>query len=191
MYNLKRDYIDKNKYSRPGKLLIEVRGIVIHWTANPKVSAQKNRNYFNNLPVLNKRKSKPVFASAHEIIDSEEIVKAIPLNEVAYHISFNGTKNYNKKLLKKFIVPNYYTIGLEVVPENKLGKMSFETYHNLIFRTFDLLKYFELSTNDLYLHNDFTGKKCHKWFVDNPEDWKKFKNKIQRWLDEKNSSKRN
>src|SRR6056297_379335 len=148
MYNLKRDYIKKNEYSRSGKYLLSVKGLVIHWTANPKVSAQKNRNYFNNLPVLNKRKSKPVFASAQEIIDSNEIIQALPLNEVAYHISFRKTK---KKMLKKFIVPNYYTVGLEVVPEDETGRMSSGTYNNLIYRTFDLLKYFKLSTDDLYL----------------------------------------
>lgn len=38
-----------NEYSRPGITLVQVNGIVIHYTANPGTSAQDNRNYFENL----------------------------------------------------------------------------------------------------------------------------------------------
>ena len=31
---------------------------------------------------------------------------------------------------------------------------------------------------NLYLHHDITGKDCHKWFVDNPDEWEIFKNLV-------------
>ena len=64
--------IQKNKYSRPGIALKKVKGVVIHYTANPGTDAEDNRNYFNNLPKLN--------------------VQCIPLNEIAY--ASNG-RNYD------------------------------------------------------------------------------------------------
>ena len=38
-----------NDYSRPGIALDEVKGIVIHYTANPGSTAIQNRNYFEGL----------------------------------------------------------------------------------------------------------------------------------------------
>jgi hypothetical protein len=32
--------------------------------------------------------------------------------------------------------------------------------------------------DDIVLHNFLTGKDCHKWYVDNPEDWKTLKDDI-------------
>ena len=40
--------IQKNKYSRPGIALRKVKGVVVHYTANPGTDAEDNRNYFNN-----------------------------------------------------------------------------------------------------------------------------------------------
>ena len=38
-----------NQYSRPGTELTEVKGIVVHYTANPGSSARQNRDYFAGL----------------------------------------------------------------------------------------------------------------------------------------------
>jgi N-acetylmuramoyl-L-alanine amidase CwlA len=35
-----------NKFSRPGVPLRAAKGIVVHWVANPKTTAEQNRNYF-------------------------------------------------------------------------------------------------------------------------------------------------
>ena len=40
------DLLSVNEYSRPGIALAQVRGIVIHYTANPGSSAKANRDYF-------------------------------------------------------------------------------------------------------------------------------------------------
>ena len=71
--NIQQDLLTKNKYSRPGVLLKAVKGIVIHWVANPGTSAQANRNYFENLkaqpPGLPPEKYR--YASAHYVIGIE------------------------------------------------------------------------------------------------------------------------
>ena len=38
-----------NEYSRPGDPLEEVKGIVVHYTANPGTTARQNRDYFEGL----------------------------------------------------------------------------------------------------------------------------------------------
>ena len=45
-----------NPYSRPGIALKAVKGIVVHYTANPGSSAMANRNYFENLKESQDRK---------------------------------------------------------------------------------------------------------------------------------------
>ena len=43
------DLLDVNEYSRPGTPLEEIKGIVIHYTANPGTTAKNNRDYFQGL----------------------------------------------------------------------------------------------------------------------------------------------
>ena len=43
------ELLDINEYSRPGIPLEEIKGIVIHYTANPGSTAQNNRDYFEGL----------------------------------------------------------------------------------------------------------------------------------------------
>ena len=38
--------LTENPYSRPGDSFSKIRGIVIHYTANPGSTAMQNRNYF-------------------------------------------------------------------------------------------------------------------------------------------------
>jgi hypothetical protein len=39
-----------------------------------------------------------------------------------------------------------------------------------------LLKKFNLTEKNLWTHKEVVGwKDCHKWFVDNPKEWEKFK----------------
>ena len=62
-YMVDQDFLPINPYSRPGALIPEVNGIVIHNIGNPNTTAQQNRNYFESLAETQERK-----ASAHFII---------------------------------------------------------------------------------------------------------------------------
>ena len=46
---VKVDLLTPNPYSRPQKPLEEVRGIVVHYVANPCSTARENRSYFEQL----------------------------------------------------------------------------------------------------------------------------------------------
>jgi N-acetylmuramoyl-L-alanine amidase len=79
-----------NPYSRSGQPLSGgVKGIVIHWVANPKTTAENNRNYFEGLKNLGHKKDVR-YAGAHFIIGLEgELIQCIPENEIAYHVGAN------------------------------------------------------------------------------------------------------
>jgi N-acetylmuramoyl-L-alanine amidase CwlA len=44
----------------------------------------------------------------------------------------------------------------------------------------DLCKQFNLNPEvDIYLHNDITGKWCHKFYCEHPDLWWKFREDVQ------------
>ncbi|WP_258074369.1 hypothetical protein [Brevibacillus laterosporus] len=51
------------------------------------------------------------------------------------------------------------------------GKMTSETYQSLVDFCVQLLKRYNLTENDLWLHKEVVGwKVCHRWFVNNPDE---------------------
>lgn len=74
------ELLTPNKYSRPEIKLEKVKGIVVHYTANPGSTAMENRNYFEGL-----KDSHATHASSNFVIGLEgEIVQCIPTKEEAY-----------------------------------------------------------------------------------------------------------
>ena len=70
-----------NDYSRPGRKLKSVLGVVLHWTANPGVSAESNRDFFES-----RKEGNLGAGSAHYVIGLfGEVIRCIPEDEMAYH----------------------------------------------------------------------------------------------------------
>ncbi len=82
-YHITRDFIRLGN-SRSGQKLNGVRFIVSHDTGNPGSTAYQNMNYFN--------KQQPS-ASAHTFVDDQYILEIIPLNEKAWHVRYNVSKD--------------------------------------------------------------------------------------------------
>lgn len=161
---LKVQLIDINKYSRPGIALKKVNGIVVHYTANPGTDAEDNRNYFNNLPRLNKEKKKPVYASSHFVIGLEgQIVQCIPTKEMAY-----ASNDRNSD-----------TIAIECCHPDNSGKFNSLTYESLVELLAYLCVKFDLDEQDIIRHYDVTGKLCPKYYVKNEEKWEKLKQDVK------------
>ena len=105
--NIITNFLDKNKYSRPGTKRNKTTKIAWHYVGNPGSSAKANRNYFNNAP--NHKTS----ASSHYIIGLEgEIIYCVPEDEIAY------TTNS----------ANSYSIGIEMCHPDSSGKFNSLTY---------------------------------------------------------------
>jgi len=157
--NITEKFLTNNKYSRPGIKLKKVEKLVIHWVANPGTSAMANRNYFNNL--------KDRYASAHYIIDiNGEIIQCIPTTELAYHA---GNNEWNE-----------VSLGIECCHPDWTGRFSKATVDSLIELCAYLCQTFNLDPlKSIFRHYDVTKKDCPRYYVKNPEEFKKIKEKVK------------
>lgn len=173
MASYKTSYINKNKYTRPGDKLASVKGIVLHYTANPGASAANHKTYFGN-------GAGGRYAGAHIFVDEKEALCIVPLNELAYHA------NENKCRISKLKghVGNYYgdanctAIGIEMCI-NKAGKIEEATFNRTVNVVAELCKKYKLGVDDLYRHYDVTGKNCPAPWVSNPSEFTRFKNAVK------------
>lgn len=157
-----QNYIVKNPYSRSGISLDAVKGVVIHYVANPGSTAEENRNYFENLKDTHLTK-----ASSHFIIGLDgEIIQCIPLDEMSYA---SNDRNVD-------------TISIECCHPDKNGKFNKKTYRSLIQLTSWLCASYGLSASDVIRHYDVTGKMCPKYYVKHTDAWEEILSDIENKL---------
>ena len=157
--------LTENINSRPGIALRRVRGIVIHYTANPGTDAMANRNYFESRK--NEEDSSKNKVSSHFIIGLHgQIIQCIPLNEISY-----ASNNRNSD-----------TISIECCHPDKTGKFSEETYKSLIKLTGWLCTRYDVSKSDVIRHYDVTGKLCPLYYVKHKTKWRDLKNDIWSYI---------
>lgn len=147
--------LDINEYSRPGIESDGIRGIVIHYTANPGTSAQANRDYFQGL-----KDSGETSASSNFVVGLEgEIIQCIPTWEIAYA---SNSRNHD-------------SISIECCHPDETGKFTEKTYRSVVQLTAWLCVKYGLTENDVIRHYDVTGKNCPKYFVEHEEEWENFR----------------
>lgn len=150
--------LDVNEYSRPGIPLKKIKGIVVHYTANPGSTATENRNYFEGLKDSHETK-----VSSHFVIGIEgEIVQCIPSSEIAYA---SNSRNDD-------------TLSIECCHKDETGEFTEATYDSLVKLVGWLCYRFGLESSDVIRHYDVTEKICPKYFVDHPDAWEQFKKDV-------------
>lgn len=155
-----------NKNSRPGIALTTVKGIVVHYTANPGTSAMANRNYFESRKGEKEAAANKV--SSHYIIGiTGKIVQCIPENEIAY-----ASNNRNGD-----------TISIECCHPDSSGKFTQKTYDSLVHLTSYLCDKYEIEPNNIIRHYDVTKKLCPKYYVKNPNKWRQFHKDVTTYLE--------
>lgn len=162
---IKEMFITPNKYSRPQKKIGQIKNIVIHWIGNAGTTAENNAKYFDGLKVGKKNSTgEYIYASSHYIIGNDGVVvRCVPESEVAYHAS----------------KANNYSIGIEVCHPDNTGKYTDAAYKVLIELLVDLCKRYKLEpTQAIIRHYDVTGKDCPRYYVKNPNEWKKLKQDV-------------
>lgn len=157
------DLLTPNPYSRPQKALNEVKGLVIHYTANPGTTAEQNRSYFESLKDTQKTK-----ASSHFVIGIDgKIIQCIPSAEICY-----ASNDRNED-----------TLAIECCHQDETGQFTQETYDSLVELTAWLCSKFNLSVESVIRHYDVTGKECPIYYVEHEDAWVKFKEDVQKYLD--------
>lgn len=154
--------LTENPYSRPGTKTGKITGIVIHYTANPGATARGNRDYFEGL-----KDSHVTKASSNFVVGLEgEIIQCVPTWEVAYA---SNDRNMD-------------TVSIECCHPDESGKFNEKTYRSMVQLTAWLCMKFDLDENAVIRHYDVTGKNCPKYFVENEEAWKTFKEDVGKAL---------
>jgi len=128
--------IDRNKYNQYGfeRQLSDVRGITLHCTNNYEMSA---RDVFNWLNEENKNSN-----GCHYLVDNEEIIEVMPHDWAVYHTG------------KGLDYGNQFTIAIEICSnlDNEKYLLGQAKAIELIK---ELMEEYNLTTNELYFHNDF------------------------------------
>ena len=165
---VKVDLLTPNPYSRPQKPLEEIRGIVVHYVANPCSTARENRSYFEQLK--DQTRENATSASSHFVIGLEgEVVQCVPLTEVAY------ASNHR----------NRDTISIECCHPDETGKFYDSTYEALVELCAYFCTEFKLKPEDVIRHYDVTGKICPKYFVDHEDAWEQFHKDVEQAMKKK------
>lgn len=164
-----------NKFSRPQIPLLVVKGVILHWTANPGADDDDHVKFFDGADGGGSR-----YAGAHIFVDRDSALLDIPLNEVAYHANEKQSK------IAKFIATspaykggnaNLTTIGIEMCVE-KDGTIHPDTVTRTVSIVSELCKMFKLTTDDVYRHYDITSKNCPAPWVSNGQLFLDFKNRV-------------
>jgi N-acetylmuramoyl-L-alanine amidase len=182
----RNEFIPKNKYTRPGTLLKDIKKIVLHWTANFGGTAKNHVTYFGvTLPAQSKlaeqQNKRGTYASAHIFGDKTESVCIIPLNEVAYHANDVQKRNDDGSAYRgvKEIAPNanLYTLSYEMCVE-KDGTIHQDTIKRAINDIAALCKTYKLTEEDIVRHFDVTAKDCPHPFVKDVKLFEDFKKQV-------------
>jgi N-acetylmuramoyl-L-alanine amidase len=164
-----------NQFSRPGTPLHAVKGIVVHWVANPGTTALQNRNYFESLREQNQKGDQKIlrWASAHFIIGLEgEVLQCLLENEAGYHV---GAQTYTPRALKELSgYPNSCTLGIELCHTNWEGEFTEKTLAAAKELILELCERHTLGKGNIYRHFDITGKECPRYFVRYTDKWEEF-----------------
>ncbi|WP_124064874.1 peptidoglycan recognition family protein [Clostridium sp. E02] len=154
---VEEDFIPTNPYSRPGTHMVQGKGIVIHYVANPGTTAKQNMNYFASLK--DQTEAHKISASSHFIIGLDgEILQGIPIYEIAYATSKEKNRN---------------TVSIECCHPDETGKFNDKTYASLVKLTAWLCREMKLTEKDVIRHYDATGKDCPRYYVAHEEEWKR------------------
>ncbi|MEM5599123.1 N-acetylmuramoyl-L-alanine amidase [Niallia circulans] len=141
---------------RPGFKLLGVKGIVMHWTANPGASDTAHKSFFDGSDGGGSR-----YAGAHIFVDSDSATLIVPLTEVAYHANEKACKVSKLKATASYYTgggANLTTIGIEMCVE-KDGTIHKNTVQRCVNIVAELCKKYKLNPlTDVYRHFDITGK---------------------------------
>lgn len=122
-----------DQFGYPG---LEVKGITIHNTGR----RESARELFNEL------KNSQVNQGCHFLIDETETIQMLPLDWCAYHTGKG--KDWG----------NNHTIAIEICRSQNTSDLYFASQVRAIRKIKKLMNEYNLTTSDIYFHNDFSPR---------------------------------
>jgi N-acetylmuramoyl-L-alanine amidase len=175
---LTQQFLSINEYTRDGRRIKDLLGIIMHWTGPNGHNARQVWNYFE----FDNPKTKH-YSSANYIIDfTGEIIQCIPDNERAFHCGTTLDKKdpvskrvYTDWARQKFgkyapedssNSPNNCTIGIEMCAIDETGAFRDATINSAIELVSHLCLKNKLGVSAIGTHNMVVGwKDCPKLWV--------------------------
>ena len=165
-----KEFIPLNEFSRPGILLEEINGIVIHFIGNPNTTAAQNRNFFANVAP-----AEGLHVSSNFIVGLDgEILQLVPVDEIAYASHHRNSD----------------TLSIELCHPDETGEFTDETYASAVRLTAWLCMRFGLTADNVIRHfdvvrSDGTQKECPVYFVENEGAWEAFRDDVSIILEQR------
>jgi hypothetical protein len=160
--NFKKAYLPIDERVRSGRKRIDTWGTSVHWVGGmPGHTAMGIRNWW--IENMN-------YSSGNLVIDSQGPLEVIPIDEEAYH---SGTTKQYRKIVKEFGVPPYkHLVCIEFCHQEDNGDPGPVVEGHLIDTLADICRYYgHYPRHRIIRHYDITGKRCPRWYVDNPGAW--------------------
>lgn len=175
--DLLQRFLPVNPYTRPGKLLVEPRYVVLHWTQWPAGTPDDVYLDWKQRP-KHKR-----FGSAAFVVGSEYTLEVVPREEITPHVGGPPTRwaerTFGIGLRDGYSNANWYTIGVEMCVIDREGTYLSDVWRNAVQIVAGLCIEFGLQPHDrIITHNYVTGKGCPKWMVDRPSELKRFQDEV-------------
>lgn len=193
MREVKKDLLTVNEFSRPGRKMPEILGLIYHWTGVPNQAAKLVRMFFEY-----RKFGKDGYGSAHYCIDTDgTILQMIPEGEVAYHVgsslmdpvSGRIYTDWAREAFGKYASlpadtsPNWCTIGIEMVPIDMDGRFSTETVESARELGANLCIKYALPVDRVGTHHGVVGwKDCPRWWTNHPDEFEMFRDDLDRLI---------
>jgi len=157
-----------SNYKEASRSIGEIKYIVVHYTANKSSvnGARSNAQYFCG----SNRK-----ASAHYFCDNISIYQSVQEKDIAWHCG--GTYTYKHPECR-----NSNSIGVELCSDYVNGEYIIkESVEALgIELIVNLMRKYNISLNNVIRHYDVWDKCCPAPYVNHPELWVRFKDRLKR-----------
>jgi N-acetylmuramoyl-L-alanine amidase len=179
-----------NTYSRPGRPMGAVKGVILHWVGIPMQRALNTWTFFEKTCPKDKH-----YSSAHYVIDLDgSIYHAVPDNEVAYHCGSSDPDpqsgmiytDWARAIFGPYVTmpksnsPNNCTIGIELCVIDTDGNFTPETISAAVELVAKLLKDNGLTIDDIGTHNLVVGwKDCPRLWTKHPERFDTFRQAVK------------
>lgn len=175
--NIKTNLANRNNYGKQRKLS-NIKYIVIHYTGNDGDSDESNAKFF---------KRKVTKTSAHYFVDDDSITRSVPDDYIAYSVGGKRFTDYKKtggaKLYLKCTNANSISIELCDSVKNGVIKATKKTIDNAIELTKELMKVYNIPSENVIRHFDVNGKHCPAYWccnMANDKLWEtEFKSKLK------------
>ncbi len=168
--------LDVNQWSRPGvKFKENPTCLVVHWIGPyPMQTWRDVWSWWSEAP------SHKRYGSTHAIADQGTLVRAVPEDEVTWHVGGKNYTEYAKERFAEYPTPNYACMGIEMTVEGSDGAIGDDTWSTTVgWLRAQCVRLGLDPRRDIITHQMVTGKRCPLWMADHPSELERMRQDVE------------